>query len=80
MKIDCEFKKLFQKLEEGDRINSIIAYIIRPYECKFIEHNDGKGQEVVVKWECMLQIDLYLIRLRFIFIKNAHSWKNKTIK
>lgn len=71
--MEIKVLKLFEIIEEGDSINSIISFSKIPIEIKnkYYKKN-GKTIDVdmvITKWDCKLWIDLYIIKITFIWTK-----------
>ena len=77
MKIEFKFKKIFQIIEPGNFANSIIAYARRPIMFATInKHGDAHSESIVKTWKYFLELDLYLIKINFTFIRKNKAYEN----
>jgi hypothetical protein len=66
MKIDFHCLRLYERLEEGMAIDSIVAYAKVPYYRQHEDANDGSIQDITY-FEYRIVINLWFLMLRFRF-------------
>lgn len=65
------FRKLFQKVNEGQQAYSIVAYIRRPHE-RVVKEDDEGRYTVTSKFHHLLLIDLWLAQVDFQWISKVN--------
>ena len=75
MKVKFNFRKIYQRVEEGEYPHAIIAFGRRPYERMACDHGN-QGHEVTTKYECRLLVDLWLFTPRFDWIGKGDTCPN----
>lgn len=69
MKIRFFLRPVFQEVDEGEIIYGLIAYAKRPYIDEQVIDEFGQQQTIVRTYKRFLQLNFWLFKIRFDWIK-----------